>query len=175
MTLNTLNNLILYLGRQLIHYYLCSGVDPSEHSDFPPKVNTPMIGILVVSVLLQTAVQMKIFLAKRKTNTEQISNTPNLKMHFYHEFLKHSLSDFATNILGVSIGVGTIFLVTYINKFNPAELNIYPNYYYVYGFQMYVPTIFSSFICFSFYFQNKPMRICIMEEVKEKLASYDLL
>ena len=83
MTLNALNNLILYLGRQLIHYYLCSGVDPSEHSDFPPKVNTPMIGILVVSVLLQTAVQIKILHSKRKTDSEQISNTPNLNLHFY--------------------------------------------------------------------------------------------
>ena len=129
---------------------------------------------MILSVLLQTAVQIKILLAKRKTNSEQISNTPNLNLHFYDMFLDHSLSDFATNIFGVSIAIVAISLVSIINKFSPEEINIYPNYYYVYALQMYLPIVFGSFISLSYYFQNKQMRILIKKEVREKLSLYGL-
>ena len=157
-----------------MNLYLCTGEDPSKQSNFPPKVNIPMVGTMVVSVLLQTAVQIKILHSKRKTNSEQISNTPNLNLHFYETFLHHSLSDFATNIFGVSIAIGAISLVSIINKFSPAEINIYPNYYYVYALQMYLPMVFGSFISLSYYSRNKPMRVLIIKEVREKLSSYGL-
>ena len=133
-----------------MNLYLCTGEDPSKQSDLPPKVNIPLLGIMVVSVLLQTTVQINIFLHKRKTNSEQISNTPNLNLHFYDIFLHHSLSDFATNILGVSISIGAISLVLIINKFSHEEVNIYPNYYYVYALQMYLPMVFGGFMSLSY-------------------------
>ena len=164
----------LFVGRQLMNFFICSGVDPSEQSDFPSKVNTPMVGTMAMSIVLQTVIQVKIWVSKWKTNSIHLSNTSNLKLNFYNTFINHSLSGFATNILGVCIGVGAIFFVSIINKFSPAELNMYPNYYYVYALQLYVPVGFGGFFCISVYLRNKQMITCIKKEVRERLERYDL-
>ena len=155
-----------------MNFYLCTGEDPSKQPDFPPKLNIPLIGTMVVSILIQTGILIKIAHSKRKANSEHISNSSNLKLHFYDKFLNHSLSDFVTNIVGVCIAVGTMSFVLIFNKFSQAELNIFPNYYFVYALQMYAPMVFSGFLSLSHYYQNKPMRIFIKEELMEKLANY---
>ena len=155
-----------------MNFYLCTGEDPSKQPDFPPKLNIPLIGTMVVSILIQTGILIKIAHSKRKANSEHISNSSNLKLHFYDKFLNHSLSDFATNILGVFIAVGTLSFVFIFNKFSFAELNIFPNYYSVYALQMYVPVVFSGFLSLSHFYQNKPMRIFIKNELREILAIY---
>ena len=165
-------HLFIFLGRQPMIFYLCSGKDPSEQSDFPPKLNIPLIGAMAVSVLLQTGIQIKIAHSKRKTNPGLISNSSNLKLQFYNKFLNQSLSNFVTNILGVCIAVGTMSFVFIFNKFSQGEFNIFPNYYFVYALQMYVPIVFSSFLSLSHYYQNKPMRIFIKNELREKLSIY---
>ena len=157
-----------------MNFFLCSGVNPSKQADFPLKVNTPMIGTMAMSILLQTAVQIKIWYSKWNLNSEHMSNTSNLKLHFYENFINHSLSGFATNILGVGIGVGAICFVSIINKFSPAELNIYPNHYYVYALQMFVPVGFGGFFCLSVYLRNKTMIAYIKKEAKDKLEGYGL-
>ena len=157
-----------------MNFYLCSGMDPSKGSVFPPKVNTPLIGTMILSVLLQTAVQIKILLSKEKINVEQmgpeqISCTSNSKLHFYVTFLNNSLSDFATNIFGVCIAVGSVSLVLIINKFSPAELNMFPNYYFVDALQLYAPMVFGGFLSIWHYSRNKQMRIWIKNEIRENL------
>ena len=171
---NNHKTLLIIVGRQVMNFYLCSGVDPSKDSVFPPKVTTPVVGTMILSVLLQTAVQIKIFLSKEKINVEQmvpeqISCTSNLKLHFYAKFLNNSLSDFATNIFGVCIAVASVFLVLIINKFSPAELNMYPNYYFVDVLQLYAPMVFGGFLSIWHYSRNKQMRIWIKNEVRENL------
>ena len=64
----SINKLIIFVGHQLMNLYVCSGVDPSEQSDFPPKVNIPLVGSMAMSVLLQGAIRIKILIFKRKTN-----------------------------------------------------------------------------------------------------------
>ena len=157
-----------------MNFYLCSGLDPSEESVFPPKVNTPMRGTMILSVLLQSAIQIKISLNKEKINAtqmgpEQISCTSSLKMHFYVKFLNNSLSDFATNIFGVCIAVGVVSLTLIISKFSPSELNMYPNYYFVDALQLYAPTVFGVLLSIWHYSRNKQMRIWIKNEVRENL------
>ena len=147
-----------------MNFFLCSGLDPQDLLNVPPKVNIILIGSMAMSVVLHITVRIKISVFKRKTHPEHISIESNLTSKFLKNFENQSLSDFATNIFSVIMMGNGVIIISIINNFIPANLNVYPNYYYVYVLHLYGPMAFGGFLTLAYYFKHKPLRIFIRKE-----------
>jgi hypothetical protein len=136
----------------------------------PAKVNKALSVCIASSVLIHIAVRIKVSYFRWKFNLEHPSNKAGITTKFQTNFENQSLSDFATNIFGIIMLGGVVRLVSLVNSFNPEELNIYPNYYYVYGLHLFAPVVFCSFIILTYYFHHKPLQTFVRNELKELLA-----
>ena len=95
-------------------------------------------------------------------------------MKFKINFENQSLSDFATNIFIMFMFGGGAIILSKVNNFQPSELNIYPNFYYVYCLHMFAPMGFGASLIFAYYFRHKPLQTFTKLELKTLLENFDL-
>ena len=172
-----MQNLSVHLsfsGRRPTNFFICSGLNPSEDLNFPTKVNTLLNGCIIFSLLLHIAVRIRVSVFKRKTNLEQKSPKTSLTKKFKINFENQSLSDFATNIFIIFMFGGGAMILSKVNNFQPSELNIYPNFYYVYCLHMFAPMGFGASLIFAYYFRHKPLQTFTKLELKTLLENFDL-
>ena len=137
-----------------MNFFICSGVNPLGDLIFPSKVNNILNGCILMSLLLHLVVRVKVSVFKWKTDPGQ---NFTLARKFTLNFENQSLSDFATNFFIISMFGGVVILLSIVHNFSPAELNNYPNYYYVYGLHMFAPIGFGALVIVAYYFRHKPL------------------
>ena len=155
-----------------MNFFLCSGLNPQSQLYDTPKLNIVLNGSVILSIVLHLTVRLKILIFKMKTLPEQTSVESNLTLKFLKNFENQSLSGFAKNILFLFIFGTGVILVSIVNNFKPANLNIYPNYYFVYLLHLYGPVAFGICVSLSYYFRHKPLQKFIKMEVKEFIERY---
>ena len=155
-----------------MNLFICSGLDPHLYFDNKPKLNIAVIGCSIASLLLHVAVRLRIVIYQWNTKPGQQPNVSGLFKKFVNNFENQSLSDFTMNVaMVILLGFGVTFLIAF-NNVKPSELNVYPNYYFIYFLHIYAPLTFGGFITFFIYFRHKPLQIFIGKEMKVLLERY---
>jgi hypothetical protein len=63
-----------------------------------------------------------------------------------------------------------VFLGMTLNKPEPLEMNIFPNYVWHYSLQLILPNIVGFIVCTLFYINNGPLRAAIFSEIKNYIS-----
>ena len=155
-----------------MNFFICSGLNPLGDLIFPIKVNNILNGCIIMSLLLHLVVRIKVSVYKWKINPDQKFT---LAMKFMINFENQSLSDFATNFLIIFMFGGVTILLSIVHNFAPAQLNNYPNYYYVYGLHMFAPIGFGAFVIVAYFIRHKPLQNFTRQEFKSSLERFGLL
>jgi hypothetical protein len=156
----------LLAEHQLINYYICSGIDPTEDFKKPLK----MYGIVEFgSVLLNIAIYIKIFIYKFKEPSEGGKRSIFLKNMYLLDIQKHSITSFSSDFISI-LGMALILISSaYLSVLKPQEIEshkilIFFHYLVLPGLAVY---------CFvSVYFvQHEPLRRVVWLETKELIQN----
>jgi hypothetical protein len=144
-----------------LNFYLCSGIDPNENTE--KKVNIILILTEVLSLLIHIVIRIRILAYKSKSKEDKFFNK------FKKSFENQSLSDFTSNIVGVTIFATCIFTLLYVGNMSPEKANVYPNYLYIYMLHLYAPFCFSGYFGISYYIRHKPLRTVMRREIEDMI------
>jgi hypothetical protein len=146
-----------------MHYYICSDLSPSSD----PFIRNKIPGVVeTLSVVIHVALKLRIWKHRKKTNQPPIGNL----FHKEHElsFLeKESIADFTSNLIGL-LAI-TIFSLSSIkiNSLTEHDINEYPNYLYLFFFQLICPCLLCLTVSSVNYLRHGPLRNTIWREVKD--------
>ena len=150
-------------GRRPLEFHFCSGTNPSLDADLT-KVNYTLFSVCILSLIINILIPI----------TTKLYRMKNQKS-FDDEHI--SLTDLTTNIYMFFITGLNVSSLAGLNTIkNPAFLNQYPYYIFVYLFQLFFPSCNICFLTLIYYFRHKPLRNCIIRNIKERieLVSYPL-
>ena len=169
---NTIFYLTAYIlpGEWSHSFYTCAGTDPGPDNDLPFK----MISFFEIpSIILHIAVTIRITIHKKNSQTNQHINIRSIfQKRFYLNILeKQTITDYFTNF----VSVGGLFLLWIFGRklrLTPlAELNVYPNYLYVYFHNLLAPALLGLFGIIICYKRHPPMKETIVTEVWRCISS----
>ncbi len=106
---------VILPGRQPLHYYLCTNLQPDKDSQF--KQNWPTLILQVVSLSIHIFVNVKIKILNKK----QIKSVQQLT--FSEQMESQSISDFLTSLLVVVASSSFLITSSIINNAHPYEFN----------------------------------------------------
>jgi len=159
-----ITNFVFYIlaGHQMISYYICTGIDPTEDFKKPFK----LYGIVEVgSIFLNVAVLVRIFVYKNSKPIKNCQRSILFKNIFLLEIKKQSLASFSTNFINISGLTMLTVSSTYLSSLKPHEIPNHATYlllnYLVFpGF---------SAICFAtaYYVRHEPLRKTVFAELKD--------
>jgi len=156
-----LGNLVFFLlpGKNPHRLYICMGSAPSDYSNLPSKMNIFLMGLFLVSIIIQIFVHVK---QKLYNNNEVRSIREN----------DNSQLDLAT-FLFTFFFITTVALFSSIsiilNMFALQDLMQYPNYLLFYVLHLIIaPTFNILIICFLFQ-KDKKMKRYVRNELVEKI------
>lgn len=129
-------------GNQPLNFFLCTGTYPNVNN--PKKINYVLVIAQVLSVTLHIVLSLKIQRHKRKIS-DQLSGHSLTKAKFLSDIEKGALINFALNFMNVVLLGLSGIVISEANNLNPIEVNIYPNYLYMYICHLVAPLC----ICFS--------------------------
>ena len=145
-----------------MHYYICSGLSPN--SDQFNKHKIPAV-IELLSVVIHILIKLRIWKQRKVNNQTEIGNLPH-KANVLLSLEKESIADFTSNVVAVLALTSFSLLSIKINSLTQININEYPNYIYLYLFQMFCP----SLLCFTVtgvnYMRHGPLRKTIWREAK---------
>jgi hypothetical protein len=109
---------------QIINYYICTGIDPTEDFKKPLKLyNVVELGTVIVNVLIFLRVNIY-----RHFPMKQIIPQSVLGKHsLFSDFKKQSLASVSTNIVNLVNLAVPIMLVGKLSGIKPDDLHIYQN------------------------------------------------
>ena len=157
------SKLILILSKSVETCFLIN----REWENLPAKKNHFLNVTLFLSILIQVAfaVRLVLFRIKSKptgfpaaTQQQQPAGTGNESQ---------ILSDVLTCVFFISSSGLLGYLTVTINNFEPAVVNVYPNYFFMYGLHFGSPFVASATFVFLFYARNKDLRSTLLSETKE--------
>ena len=117
-------------------YYLCLGAIPKNHDYKNVKTNGPLILLLLVTMLLHifAALRYQVYKYKEKYF---VSNQITVQQRMFCLHVdKTSIANFTTNISGVIYLLMISYVPNKINVTNPIEFNTYPEYLWLYAFDL---------------------------------------
>jgi hypothetical protein len=157
----------LILGRQPINYYLCADIDPTEYL----KLRQKMVGIVeVLSALIHFAVKCKIWHFKKIKNQNCAKGLKNKKHLFNLD--NNSYADFSINLCVILVCLLYEMLNLKVSSFNVSEMNQYPNYLYVYLFQIIGPNFLCWTVAVMFYYRYQLLREAVLKKIHQYLFSF---
>ncbi len=143
-------------GRRPLEFHFCSGTNPNLDPDIT-KVNYTLFSVFIFSLIVHIAIPIKIKLYQMKN-----------EKGFDDDHL--SLTDLTTNIsIFFIIGINVSSLAGLNIIKNPSLINQYPNYIFTYIFQLFFPSFNICVLTLIYYFRHKPLRNCIIRNIKEHL------
>ena len=148
-------------------YYICVGkISNSLQQNVLSRGN---VSLIFLSVIIHSAIYMKIWLHKRKHGGQIDQQTTKLisKMLIFKDIEKQSR--LIINFLYWCIFVTSIFSAVKLSKEKMENLNIYPNYLLVYFTNLFAPCFYVFLLIASFY-RNRTLRRAIFDEVKNLFA-----
>ena len=159
---------------QMVNYYVCSGVNPTEDFKKPLK---QYASIEIASVIINLFVYARIkFFKLRDKNRHQITNQ-YLKKDNKIDVDQHSIASFATNLF---ILFGMCFLMYSVaknNKIKPEEMQNYQTVLHIQ--HLVIPCVYYLIFAANYFSGNEPLRRLIFNEIgvlysdfKENLSQY---
>ena len=135
-------------------YYLCLGTIPKNHDYKNVKSNEPLIWLLLLTILMHifAALRYQVYKYKeKKIFSKQI--TLQQKM-FCLQVNQSSIVNFTTNISAVFYLLIISYVPNKINVTNPIEFNTYPEYLWLYAFDLYLTPINGIFTIIVLMYKN---------------------
>jgi hypothetical protein len=150
--------------RQLINYYICSGIDPTE--DFK-KSHSKTKGIvealsLIINIFIYLRVQVYKKSNKDKPATQKKSDF--LKRVFLADLKNQSLTSFSTNIMTITIMVLMFFNITYLSGLKPEEIPNHESFLFLH--YLVVPCVMSFLFVLIHYTRYEPLRRVVSNEIR---------
>jgi hypothetical protein len=151
-------------AREVIFFYICCGLDPTIDGKLPEK---PDGMVLIFSIVFQLVLNARIFTWKH------FKNTKNGLHKFYHTKMVGRLEKEALmNFSAICWGFFFIFLFYGLNKkfksLPAEEINIYPNYIYLYCLQLVSYQFLGFLMLIVMFSKNKNMRTKILQRIYRK-------
>ena len=153
-------------------YYICLGTIPKNHNFRTVKENEPIIVLLLFTILLHifTALRYQVYKYKEKSFvTEQM--TEQQKLYCLH-VNQSSIVNFATNVAGVIYLTMTSYVPNKLNVTNPIEFNAYPEYLWLYIFDLYLYPINELFLILVLMYKNPQLRSYCRREISELMKIF---
>ncbi len=148
-------------GIQPLNYYLCIGTNPKmEGEALIYKRNLFYNVILLLSVVLYIAVSVKLVFHRVKIDATSASTHKD-------NFKREIINDVALSAAFFGIASLYVGLFYRLNTIDPAMLNVYPNFIYMYSLHFGFPIITGFIFSLIFYAKNKHLRSTLWEEVIE--------
>ena len=149
-------------GPQPLHYYFCTGQDPTLPFQQPQKVN----GVLeILSLAVLTIVQVKIHLYNKSNRFGPLTHSDHLKKKVLSEIESQSFANFLTNIFGLFICSLNIIPVAVHNFISIEDLMNFP--FLIYFGVLFVPSICSLSIPAMYIVKHKELRENILKNMKK--------
>ena len=159
---------VVYLilpGRQPLELYLCSGLNPN-YGSHKVKVNIVLFLTICFSLLINILILLKIKIDKINNKVSQGKNKVEKK-----SLKQHLLTDLSSSIAIVIMLALSTSGIASAYKVIPENMNKYPNYLFIYGIQIVVPSL-GSFFCMSLYFgKNRQLRLFFLRGIRESLRN----
>ncbi len=148
--------------REVIFFYICCGHDPSMDGKLPEK---PEGMILIFSIVFLLALNARIFIWKYFVSTKYVSNKLT-----HADKIGNLEKETMINFSAIFWGFLFIFLFFGLNKkfksLLPEEINIYPNYIYLYCIQLISYQFFGLLMLATMFAKNNKMRTKLYYEFK---------
>jgi len=154
-------------NRQLLNYYVCSGVDPTE--DFKKNPAILKGAIEIISLLINVFVYLRIKIYKSK-NIEHEQGTQKRRSDFLRKLFlvdmkNESLASFFTNIMTICMMGLLVFNVTYLSGLKSQEIPNHQSFIFVQN--LIVPCVMTFLFVLIHYIQYEPLRRVVFNEIRE--------
>jgi hypothetical protein len=144
-----------------IFYYSCSDLDPTIHQHLE-KPKTAQLEVLICFLLhLVIIIKIKCFRAKQQQqpSTTQVATVANPSSETTLQKIdKEALADIALNVCNIFCAIVYVSLQLKVNSFTLKEANEFPNYIYMYAYQLWMPCIASFAVSFGYYARRPKLR-----------------
>ena len=139
-------------GKNPINFYLCVGKYPVRFQNIPVKMNSSFWFLAMLSGL----VHLFVGLFKIKYNLKNNQNVDT-----------KSLFNFTSNlVVTFSLLAFTLVISMLVNKMEPDDLDIYPNYLLIYVFHHFTTQFNLIVICTTYFYASKALRTKFMTDLK---------
>ena len=147
---------------QIINYYVCSGMDPTE--EFKKPLNLYAVTELASSLIhIFVWIRVQIYKRTHSKTGNMNSKTLNLKKVFLTEVNYESLANFTTSIFSLFSIFFLLFGAAYLSKVKPEEMQ---NYQTAIHLQYLVaPCCSAIFFVAVYYVRHKPLRQAVANEI----------
>ncbi len=147
---------------QIINYYLCSGIDPTEDFKKPLKLYaTTELG----SILINLFVYIRIKFYKMRHQEKAQPSQAQQKYLFLSGDMTNSIATVTTNLLNLISLILMLLGVALLSNIPPTELYNYKNeIYYVY---LVSPTLAIGVFLSAYYIRHKPLRNAALIQLRD--------
>ena len=152
-------------GRMPNAFYSCSDTDQTPYANLPQRTNGHLE---VLSIFLHLCIKLKIYLFKsKKVNPEAGPIQNSYRSSVVNPDL---IADVGSSLIGVILFGMFAILNLKVNRFTQLELNLYPNYYFMIAFQLFVPPVMSLCLSIMYYCRHSLLRNAVQRQIKEVLV-----
>ncbi len=154
-----------------IFYYACADLDPAIHSHLQKsRLNQAEV---LLSLLIHVVILVRVKVYKKKVEVKKTPTGPRtlqVRNFLVSKLEKESLSDFVTNFCLVFWACIYSLLQIKVNSYSLSEVNTFPNYLYMYAYQLCGASITGFAVASVYYVRHKPMKRKLLEELKASLS-----
>jgi len=156
-------------GLQDLSYYTCSGLDTAQDLELPRKKEG---FALLFSLIFQILVNSRISLLKLSEKAPMLQNCTPLKLNSADFQLKLVFDKQAFMKMTAIVWSMLFFVMFYIlrsklKSFTVEEINIYPNYLYLYGIQLISFQLFGLLMLVTMYIKKDKMMTTLYNALRE--------
>jgi hypothetical protein len=160
-------------GQDVLTQYICCDVDPSNYSTEPQKADGTLV---VASFIIQTVLNIRIALLKHEEKIAKILKFSKLSR--WEEMNEIVVLEKQTIISGVAIFWTFMFVLAFIGLSNKIrslsveELNVYPNYLFLYFLQLISFQLFGFIMLITLFARQTNMRKTLFEAIKQRNLNF---
>ena len=157
----------------MLTQYICCDVDPANHSTDPQKADGTLV---VASFIIQTVLNIRIALLKHEEKIAKILKFS--KQSRWEEMNEIVVLEKQTIISGVAIFWTFMFVLAFIGLSNKVrslsveELNVYPNYLFLYFLQLISFQLFGFIMLITLFARQTSMRKTLFEAIKQRNLNF---
>jgi hypothetical protein len=167
---STLLNFVIHCLplKQPMFYFLCADIDPQLGSPMPRR---PPALVEILSVLLFIFIKLRISIHKKNLQPPEINNVFD-KSYVLTMIEKQNIADFTSNMVGL-ISLTCISLLNFkINSMTIIDANQFPNYLYIFFYQMVCPILVCLAVFIVNYYRCDDLRETLQRELKEYVRDH---
>jgi len=153
-------------GKEAFAYYICTGIDSTPDKDLP---NKPTSFIELSSIIIVTVIMIRILYHKKKHSQVSQQIHPNIisKINDLAHIEQSTIADMTLLFILLWVFVLYVMVLIRLRISTPEEINAYPNYLFIYLYQIIFPQSMAFIGGISYYLRHPPLRIAVYREIKE--------